>query len=198
MTLIAVAPGKFARGIESPADDWRNPDNPRHVKAEYEPLEITQALERTWNSDAHFVTYIVRDPAGVPLSKQPRVNKSGLPWLLSEHFTIELESFVCDVDNPNHSPWTDELMKAALELHATASVLATAGVYATAHGRRIIQPIAKPIAARDAEPYIARWLAELEHAGVAVDWACRDWTRHFRCPHVRRDRRPYRSPWLSL
>lgn len=198
MTLLAVAPNKFARGIESATDDWRNPDNPRHVKAEYEPIEIADALERTWQSDAHFVTYIVRDSLGFRLEKQPRVNKSGLPWLLSQGYSVEVEAFVCDVDNPDHGPWTDALMRAAVELHATAPILATTGVYATAHGRRIVQPIAKPIPAQNAEPYLARWLRQLEQAGVAVDWGCRDWTRHFRCPHVRRDRRPYRSPWMAL
>lgn len=193
MTLVAVAPNKFARGVETAADFA--PDNERKVRAAYEVLELGAALNREWRSDAHLVCYVVRDATGAPLGKQPRINKPGLAAVA---YDVDCAVFCCDVDNPGHAEWTDELFGRAVEQQVSLPVLATTGVYATKHGRRILQPLAKPIPVRDVEPYLERWLSELEHAGIAVDWACRDWTRHFRLPHVRRGGIPYRSPWLDM
>jgi hypothetical protein len=50
----------------------------------------------------------------------------------------------------------------------------------------------------EVERYLTAWLRELEAAGIAVDWACRDWTRMFRLPHVRRGHVDYRSPVVRL
>lgn len=47
-------------------------------------------------------------------------------------------------------------------------------------------------------PYLCGWLAQLEAAGIPVDWACRDWTRHFRLPHVVRGQRKFISPYTNL
>jgi hypothetical protein len=61
-----------------------------------------------------------------------------------------------------------------------------------------VQPLVEPILAGEVEATLARWLETLATAGLEVDWACRDWTRHFRLPHVRRKGRLYRSPLLEL
>jgi hypothetical protein len=127
--------------------------------------------------------------------RQPRINKPGLPYFVGH---VEVGVFLCDVDNPGHSDWTDELRAEAARQDAELDVLKTAGIYYTSHGRRIVQPIAEVIPAGEVEPYLRRWLCELEVAGVAVDWACRDWTRHFRLPNVKRKGRLYRSPSLRL
>lgn len=197
MTLVAVAASKFARGVESSADDWRQ-KNERKVRPLYDVMDLDAALAKEWGSDAHFVAYVMRDASGIAVEKQPRINKIGLPFVESLGFTVEISLLVCDVDNPDHCEWTPDLRDRAVEQHLTVPMLATAGVYATQHGRRILQPIDEPILAHDAEPYIERWLKELEDAGIAVDWACRDWTRHFRMPHVRRAHAPYRSPWVQV
>lgn len=194
--LIAVAPNKLSRGVETAADDWRT-KNARKVRATYTTVELEPALAKWWLTDAHFVTYIVRDPFGLPLGQQPRINKVGLTYVEAEGFTVDVSVLVCDVDNPGHAEWDDVLRGRAIEQHTSLPILETTGVYATKHGRRILQPIATPIPARDAEPYIERWLGELEAVGVAVDWSCRDWTRHFRLPHVQRNGMPYRSPWVE-
>lgn len=197
MTLVAVAPSKFAKGVESFEDDWTL-ENPRKVRPVYEQLELADALARTYRTDAHLVTYIVRDPHGYPIGKQPRINKTGLTVLLERNYTVELQAFFCDVDNPDHAPWTDALREEALAQHAGHEVLATAGVYFTQHGRRIVQPLTTPIPVTEAEPHIRQWLLSLERAGIPVDWHCRDWTRHFRLPHVRRSLMPYRSPHVDI
>ncbi len=175
------------------ARHWRIPgfDGVRdNVRDAYEILDLREALDRRYRTDAHLVAYVV--PGA---DRQPRINKSGLP-----HFgrAVEMDVFFCDVDNPDHALWTDEMLAEALEEYGAIEVLQTAGVYHTARGRRIVQPIQEPIPVEQVEPYIRRWFLQLERAGLVVDWSCRDWTRHYRLPHVVRDGVWYRSPFVDL
>jgi hypothetical protein len=181
VTAIAVAPGKHALGFDG---------SDRVVPDAYEILDLREALSRTYDTDAHLVSYVVRGR-----SRQPRINKAGLPYFDG---VVETTTFFCDVDNPGHGAWSGELLVAAERQYESLDILATCGVYHTAHGRRIVQPIAEPIPVALVEPYLRRWLVALDAAGIAVDWACRDWTRHFRLPHVQRDGRAYRSPFVAL
>ena len=181
MSLVAVAKGKFARGFDGSG---------REVTAAYEVVDLRLALERTYKTDAHLVTYVVRGE-----ENQPRLNKPGLPCFRGD---VETHAFFCDVDNPAHGGWTAASFAAARAQEDTFVALATAGIYYTAHGRRIVQPLAEPIPVQKVEPYLRRWLLELEVAGLPVDWACRDWTRHFRLPHVRRAGADFRSPRVAL
>ena len=179
--LVAVAKGKFAVGFDG---------TERKVANAYEVMPVCDALKRIYRTDAHLVTYVVRGA-----EKQPRINKAGLQYFDG---IVETNVFFCDVDNAGHAEWTVSLVEAAMREYKSLPVLETAGVYHTAHGRRIVQPIAEPIPVHKVEPYLKRWLAQLETAGLAVDWACRDWTRHFRLPHVRRAGHDYRSPLVAL
>jgi hypothetical protein len=178
---VAVAPNKFARGTDGSGRD---------VPRAYEVRELCEALTREYRTDAHLVTYLVPGAA-----RQARVNKPGLAGLPEMPV---VEAFFCDVDNPQHAEWTAESTEQAIAQESELSVLATAGVYFTAHGRRIVQPLAEAIPVDCVEPYLQRWLLGLEAAGLAVDWQCRDWTRHFRLPNVRRGGRDYRSPRIAL
>jgi hypothetical protein len=181
VTRVAVAKDKFARGLNGTA---------RAVRDAYEVLDLEDALARVYATDAHLVTYVV---AGAEY--QPRINKTGLH--MAPTMPV-VEAFFCDVDNAAHAEWTDALRAAARAEEDALAILGTAGIYDTAHGRRIVQPIAEAIRADGVEPYLRRWLRDLEAAGLAVDWKCKDWTRHFRLPHVRRAGRNYRSPRVAL
>jgi len=178
---VAVARNKYARGYERPGDD---------VPLAYEVVELRDALERVYKSDAHLVTYVVEGA-----ERQPRVNKAGLPYF---DRPVSVESFFCDIDNPDHARWDADLLAAARRQYEDLPAFQTAGLYLTAHGRRVVQPIVTPIPAQHVEPYLRRWLLSLEDQGLPVDWACRDWTRHFRLPHVRRGGADYRSPLVML
>ncbi len=181
MTFVAVAPHKRFAGF-----DGRR----RRVAEAYEVLDLRDALTRTYTSDAHLVTYVL--PGA---SRQPRINKPGLPYF--DGFP-EIGVFFCDLDNPGHAEWRPELHAEALARYASLEVLETVGIYHTTHGARVIQPIVRPIPVEQVEPYIARWLTELEQAGQNPDWACRDWTRLFRLPNVLRDGQEFRSPYIRL
>jgi len=170
VTLIAVARDKFAKG-----------DGP----AVYEQVELVEALERVYRSDAHLVGYVVGDG---PM--QSRLTKSS-----ATDQAVTTTVFV-DVDNPGHAPWTPEATAAALERYRALPL--PAGVYHTAHGARFVLPLASPVPVLEAEALIRRALTTFAEAGVAVDWAARDWTRHFRCPHVVRAGRAFTSPLVDL
>ena len=86
MPLIAVAPTKFARGVEGADSDWRVAGA---RPASYEVVDLVEALERTYTTDAHLVAYTMRSSAGELLPRQPRINKPGLSWVLSEGFAVE-------------------------------------------------------------------------------------------------------------
>ena len=178
---VAVARDVRSRGFDGSG---------RAVADAYEVMDLREALERQYDTDAHLVTYVV-DGA----TRQPRINKGGLPYF---DRPVHTTTFMCDVDNPGHAEWNDALRAEAALQWDTVAELASCGVYHTLHGRRIVQPLADPIPAARAEPYLRRWLLALESAGVPVDWSCRDWTRHFRLPHVRRNGRLMRSPVVSL
>ena len=178
---VAVARTKFAKGFDGTGSE---------VPAAYEVLVLEDALQRTYDTDAHLVSYVVDG-----MASQPRINKTGLPYFEG---SVRTTVFFCDVDNPGHAEWSDELSADAMKQYESLNVLSTCGVYHTAHGRRFVQPLAEPIVVAEVEPYLRRWLLGLENAGLAVDWACRDWTRHFRLPHVRRNGKTYRSPLVAL
>jgi hypothetical protein len=185
MVKIAVAKNKFARGLP----------HKKGAPACYEVLDLYEAMNREWKtSDAHCVSYVVGDPDAPPAMQQ-RITKKAVEDGIASAWTT---CFMVDVDNPGHSPWTDELLEKAHEQYRTLTILATCGVYHTAHGRRIVQPIRKPIPVQEVEPYLMRYLLQLTREGLAVDMTCKDWTRHFRMPHVARSGEFSRAPYISL
>ncbi|WP_394825048.1 hypothetical protein [Pendulispora albinea] len=179
MTLVAVAPHTRLTGV---------PKETARLDA-YERVELVEALHRTWRTDAHAVGYLA---AGFG-PRQPRLTKGAV---LEGLYNAQTTVFFCDIDNPRHEAWTDEMRAAAFAFDAHH--LQTEGVYHTRSGRRLVQPLAEPLPVLAAEWHIRRWLLELEGRGYLVDWSCTDWTRHFRLPHVRRDGRAFTSPVVDL
>ncbi len=177
--LIAIASDKFQRA-------W--PENPEQ---NYEVLDVADALRRVWDSDAHFVAYVATGA-----EYQPRIRKaSSGEWTGG---ALRLSGLVADVDNAGHAPWDAAGLAAFEAMRASVGALATCGVYLTAHGYRLVQPLDESVPVADAERCISAWLETLRGAGVAADMACRDWTRHFRLPHVRRGGAAWQSPLVDL
>lgn len=180
-----MAPGKFAQGV----DATKGRDT---AEAVYICTHVDRVLSDAYPSDAHFVAYILHDENGSPLREQPRINKGGLQ---PEHRAL-VYNLVADVDNPKHAKWrSDEDAIAAVD--RVSKLVPTAAVYATSAGLRIIQPITRPLPPEDAEVALASWFGELLRRGINADPDCLDWTRHFRCPHVVRDGRPFKSPAIA-
>jgi hypothetical protein len=213
MPLVAVAPHRHAFGVAEAADDWRFPQgsdrNGRPIEragrvvqegiaSPYEVQDLTNALAAEHKTDAHLVPYILRDPRGFSHPRQPRLNKSGLSFVRSLGWHVTVEVLLADIDNPGHVAWTDELREEARRLDRQ---LATAGVYYSAHGRRIVQPLTVAVRVDESarvEHVHAAWLRYLQGLGFHVDDGCQDWTRHYRLPHVRRNGRFSRSELVDL
>lgn len=213
MPLIAVASHRSHFGVEGEEDDFRfapgSPGNARAIErdgkvrrvgipSEYVVADLSNALGDEYRTDAHFVAYVVRDEHGSPLARQPRLRKVGLPFVLSLGYSVTVEVLVADIDNPAHCPWSEELRA---EARALDRKIATAGVYYSKNGRRIVQPLTRPLVvdgSAEVEHVLAAWLRELEALGYHPDPGCQDWTRHFRLPHVRRDGKFARSELVDL
>lgn len=186
MTLVAVAPHKFAKGMRG---------------APFAVAHLEDVLETHYPTDAHLVTYVLR-AGGVPLLDQPRLLKSavgndGALELDGRRVVATVELLCADVDNPRHEPHASENAAWAMVAEIVSRV-PTVGAYATSAGARVLQPVSEQLRAPDAEAVTIGWFRELERAGLTPDWGARDWTRLFRLPHVRRDGKPYRSPAVLL
>lgn len=207
--LISVTDRKMVSGVEAPGTmkgdpprahtyDWRTtgPGNTRGVRAYFGVCDLHDALSATYGTDAHLVTYVLtRD--GEPVDPHPRINKSALSWLDGEGFEVSAGVLMADVDNPGHAAWTPDMLSGFRSRWLTDPAPG-AGVYLTAHGYRLVQPLDEPVSVAIVERYIAAWHAELRSAGIEPDSHCRDWTRLYRLPNVLRAGQPYVSPYIDL
>ena len=191
---IAVAPHRELKGFDG-VTAGRGPEL-------YRVRSLREALEDTYATDAHFVAYVVEGR-----EMQPRILKRA--WeLIGAAVTVGV--FFADVDTPSHGKWDFAFYDQVMTAFEKLPILAHAGLYLTMHGARIVQPLDRRISVGEVEPFIETWLHELIDAGLHkqgvahVDLACRDWTRHFRAPHVQRRIRgqrrrvEYTSPRVDL
>jgi len=169
-----------------------HPEDAEAPLLEFAPYD--QAMSTEWPTDAHFVTYTLRNSEGLT-GEFPRLTK-----LMESHVRpvgggIFVGSFVLDFDNPNHAEWDDALREAFISAFGEACdrspVLSKwACVHTTQHGARIIYILDREVSAHESEGRY-RWL--VEHArshGLMVDESVFDWTRMFRLPRVIRDGQP--------
>lgn len=176
MPLVAVARDKFFCAVPNP-----------RAKAGYEQLELVEALQRTWKTDAHVVGYIDTSCTG----HQPRWSKSA-----ADHSSLRYTTIFVDADNPGHAPWTEELRAEAIFRYQQVPL--DFGVYHTTGGARFVLPLAEPVPVGEAEALIRRVLSIFDGAGIPCDYSTRDWTRHMRMPNVVRNGRPFATPFMDL
>lgn len=165
------------------------------ARATYRVLPLDAALAEVWTSDAHCVPYVVVGSDGRALAYQPRINKDGLAALRAAGFDVRITHAIGDVDNVPHVAWTEEMRTSS---HPKLANLGGAAIwYETRKGLRILRPYTRWITPEEHEAGVhAAFLDELRQLWLAPDPACKDWTRHYRLPHVRRDgrdERPVRS-----
>ncbi len=203
MVDVSVASSIYLPGLQLPGHkdktyDWRapvgSPENTRGVAPSCVRVPLEDALVATYTTDAHCFAWTVPG-----MDAAPRLTKAALDWFTGAAGVVpEVAVFFADVDNPEHAPWSDALREDFERLWAACAPLQSAGVYFSKRGLRVVQPLAAPLPVTASEAYHRRWLRQLEAAGLAVDWACKDWTRYFRLPNVRRDGLAYRSPVIRL
>lgn len=200
---VAVAPhrnypGVWPPGYSGKTYDWRQkprgPENTRGIVPSYHIADLSIALRHVYKTDAHFVPYVVPG-----MAKQPRLTKGGLQWFIEQTGSVPAVSvFFADIDNPEHSEWTEELRAKEEDQWNSLECLKTVAVYYTKRGYRIVQPLTRSIPVIEAEAPARKWLLSLKSCGVDIDENCRDWTRHYRAPNVVRDGARYMTPVLRL
>lgn len=163
---------------------WRPPGGGVHLENRGELLPASEALSRSYVTDAHAVAYVA--------------TLRGRPWpwrLVSEAvgtpgLEIEMRWLLVDVDAPAHRS-TPEWQAAMLP--RVGGLRASPFVYFTRSGLRLVLRLAQPFPIRSREDewrwrlVYRAWLDVLEREGVTGDRACSDWTRLQRMSRVWRD-----------
>ena len=145
-------------------------------------------MKSHWDTDAHFVTYVVKDRA-----RWPRLNKPSLPCIRALGCDVLTTMLVLDYDNPNHEPWKpgqiDQFITKLADMEAAFPLLGQwTCLYTTAGGAaRFVYVYSEPVEVLTAERKNMGMVAEFKKHGLDVDAAVFDWTRAFRLPYVKRD-----------
>ena len=181
MSLVCVWPSKMLPGWD--IDDFRNRRSGEQVPR-YPLVGVSQALTTRWDTDAHFVPYVI--PGLTEGNLQPRINDSARKGvLIPAGLEPELHLAVIDVDAPKDTDdvqaWSLERIQRVLD----SPMADGCAWYVTRGGFRLAWGIPKtPIAAYlDLLSRVRSYLATLDiHADRLVDW-----NRCYRLPFVVRD-----------
>jgi hypothetical protein len=205
--LVAYVERKYVPGVYDPGYkdhtyDWRatpgTAENTAGVRADFTTSSVDYALNREFQTDAHVVSYVVFGPDGHQSQRQPRVNKRGLPWILSQGYQLRVNCLFIDIDNPDHADHTQTSIAAFA--HKIRATLPNYGFYFTSAGVRLVASLKEAVDPHTAEEILETIFTHLESLGFTPDRRCRDWTRLMRLPNVYRDDRKihYRSPLVEL
>jgi hypothetical protein len=176
---VAVHPDKFASADASAL--WAADAEPDL----YLVVPYLVALRHRYETDAHVTTGVVHDVAGLPMKRQPRLKKEDLRALREHGYGVLHHVRMADVDRPNHAAMTAEsLAEAARYLSGSGWLW-----YPTAHGLRIVELLTEPVTPEVYEHHQVPWIRAIQRK-LGPTWVadpmCRDWTRHFRLPRVKR------------
>ena len=172
-------------------------DIPRH-----RVVDLHEALDATYPTDAHFVPYVVAEHDGEVPQRPFRINKRGLVELREDGADVVFGCVVVDVDAPKAIRNREGVRRAhgvarwyrgqkAALLDSAPALAASCWSYATRGGLRFLWLLAETLSA---EPYERLNLAlreELERVttGRIKPDPLPDWTRCYRLPNVQRDGR---------
>lgn len=182
MARVSVWPRADVLGWEGPAS----------VYERYPVLELEEALRRSWDTDAHFVPYVVRLADGTYPDRIPRINLPGFALLEADGHAVVYGALVYDLDDPvahadtsGATParpiWRedldDTLAELPLELRPSVS-------YGTKRGARIVYLLEREIVGGAA--YHRAWAGlreRLQAEALEVDPLI-EWNRCYRLPDV--------------
>lgn len=187
-----ITPGCRERGCPGPhTSDWRHApgsaENFHRVGPVLVRATLRDVFETHYPNEAHVVGYaLTRD--GAVADAQPRIAKDALPWLREQGYEVVLTCLLADWDTPAHVPWTPELRAHFDALwSAGEGPFATAGVYLSPRGVRLVQPLETPLVVEDGEARLRAWFDELiAHGADASTRDAKDWTRFMRCANYSR------------
>jgi hypothetical protein len=144
----------------------------------FDLVSLEQALNTTYNYDAHIVTYQIEGER-----RLSRLNKTAYNFLREIGKTVTCFLIFVDVDNPGHAPWDNmHQIGATYDAVRGTSLGKDAGFYATRHGYRLFWTLPEPLDVRYFDAFAKQLIERLKEDGIEADPACTDWTRLFRLP----------------
>lgn len=151
-----------------------------------EHLPLAEALEQSWEEDAHFVLYRLVDDSGEQVFA--RVNKtSPLPAELARAGgRVEVTLLGLDVDRPGHAEWATPEEPLDWLASVPEGLPSPTVWYSTLKGCRFVYVLTRPVPGPEAEGLVLALCSLFASRGIAVDRKCADWTRLFRLPRTTR------------
>lgn len=148
-------------------------------------LNIMEAMDKKWKTDAHFVTYHIPGE-----EKIPRLNKSVLSQVRDMGGDIMTQYIVLDFDNPSHAKWNMEFFEQWINILESRDGTFLSDWfchYTTRSGSRLIYVLDKPLPVDESEHFSRLMVRQWTQYTNMIDEATSDWTRLFRLPQVLRD-----------
>jgi|GEM_PF-4230846 len=157
----------------------------------YPSVDAVDGFSKVYYTDAHFAPYIGYEKASnTYLDSLPRVNKQGLPRWRADGGEIYLTLFVVDVDDPEkidgkyaRPEWRKEMEDNIAKLPSDLQFT----VYDTRGGVRLVARPTRWMLPEESEATWPTLAARLAEYGITADPNCKDWTRLYRLPNVKRD-----------
>ncbi len=154
-------------------------------------VSLTDALARTWPTDAHCTAYAPVRFEGKAMRLTGDVFDAPPP----DFDGVHMVAMIADFDGPDHEATAEWRTETRAKLEASGLAY-----YETRGGFRGLRPLAEHLvissqegAAEWTRLYLG-WCEWLEQTyGLKPDRACKDWPHLFRLPNVRRDGKPARA-----
>lgn len=221
MSYLLVG-SKTIRGVAQLASLAPEPGQPYGLNNEGKPAAANLALRtlddmlaERFDDDRHFVCYHVVGADGEPLARSPRMTKGVEGQVRAAGARIVMAALAVDVDLKDQFagykdklPWTslssaqvgqiaDRLI--VLDKSLDRDGLPWAVRYRSRNGLRFLYRLALSVpAGAGFEQLVRRVLDAFRRAHVVPDDGCKDWTRFFRCPYVKRDDSfTWEEPWFE-
>ena len=188
---VAVAPTRYIQALES----LDGPSQRSAGVVSMYTLPLSEALLKSWETDAHVVSYVVRHGSQEE-ERWPRLTKRILPLIRQAGGEVAVVMLVFDYDNPNHEPWSAspaylDVFSSHLCRACTHSLLnAWRALYPTRNGARLVYVLDHPVSPEDAEGMHRGMVSLFRRHGLMIDTGTSDWTRCMRLPYVNRDGEP--------
>lgn len=186
--IVGIQPCPVVRRAKS-LPPWEADSYP-HV---FQPVPLLEALEREWETDAHFVPYFVEGE-----EEWPAMAKNMLGLIQQAGSDVKTQLLVLDFDTAPHKLWSDrpglleQFSDRMEQIRDEEKIPFPQIIYTTSRGARGVFVLSEPVSVAQAEPLtrglVQAWGEALSGIAIHTD-NLHNWDRCFRLPKVVRDGR---------
>ena len=156
---------------------------------------LAEALTKRWPSDAHFAAYAPHAGEGEDsaLRLLSATQDADHQSVFDAGIAVRMVAMIGDIDGPDHKATPEWRAETITKIEASGLAY-----YATKNGFRVLASVDYEIATREdaaawKEAYLG-WCEYLKQAhGLTLDLRCKDFTRLYRLPNVKRDGKAVRA-----